>query len=96
MSDNKKSNLRGVIRNSARMYFAPLVAAIDTIRSEIVGDGDIKAVNNRNITVCTRASVVISRTINNPGPVWMLQSKPSTTLVKSIEVSYSDRSIHQR
>ena len=96
MSANKKSNLRGVIRNSARIYFAPLVAAIDTIRSEIVGDGDIKAVNNRNITVCTRASAVISRTISNPGRIWMLQSKPSTTLANPIEVSYSDRSIHQR
>lgn len=100
MSANKKSDIRGIIRNSARMYFAPLVAAIDTVRSEVEDNADSKVRSIKEIAICTRTGALTSQITNNPvhykGNVWTLQSKPSTTLANLIEISYLDRTVHQR
>ena len=96
MTVNVKSNLRSVIRNSVHMYFAPIIAAINTMRIE-----EDSTVANRSNAINNRVSGGVTIKIASysrpyKGNFLTLQSKPSTTLATPIMLSYFKNEIRQR
>lgn len=96
MSVNEKSNIRSVIRNSARMYFAPVVAVINTMRRDENNSVEENIISTLHTHTGAVTLPILSNTKSFKGNIWALKAKPSTTLANPIEISYLSKPIHQK
>ena len=94
MSTTKKSNLRHVMRDSARMYFAPLVGAFIAIRNEArridhptsklrrakTADRTAHITGGALINTSNLTTINVKYITCHQGKVWALEAEPSTTL----------------